>query len=837
MDSQEVKQHASGHWREIISRLSGIPVEILDCKNHGCPKCGGGKDRFRAFNDFDKTGGVMCNQCFTKASGNHCDGFSTLQWLTGKSFPEIMREVMDFLGLKDKPKQTRKKGLDYDSVEFKTLEPGAVSLFLAKKPPITFEAIQAVGGRFAIYQKLFPVIMVPVWGEFLTAADPCGWIMFAANGGPLFLKDKSKVKLKMLPGTQPGVIINTRVIKDQNNIPPKLLKVEGPTDVMATLSLSLDLPVFTNSNGAGEYPKDIHQKLVSGRELTIVHDADEPGQKGLETWVTELARSATLVRKLQLPYEVQPNHGKDIRDWLNENNEPQQFKALVDAGEIIQGGGKHEPEESEDIFEPDDPDRLARINLRQYESRIGGRVVYYKGSLFRWTKQKPFYCNLPTEEFTAKARPVVKTEFIQEQQSTNRKRVRPITNTLMSNIVKATESQCLISQSKNMPFWLDQSTHPLAGKRCLSLENGLLDLEKVVTSKDEKLQCTSELGTLTYPHSSDWFSMSSLPVTYDSEAICHEWVGFLVKAMEGDWERVATLQEWMGYLLLGSPKFQKCLLLVGEGGNGKSVFLAGMRALLGANNYSTLSIEDLNKDFELANLHGKLANITADMNEVDQVAEGVIKAITSGDPIHAKVKYKSGMTMIPTARLVFATNNLPRIADRSQGIWRRIILVPFDYQVKRSERIYGMDTEEYWQKELPGMLEWALMGLARLARKNEFTQSAASIERLREYREDSNPLESFFQSYFEPSEDSVVPLKDAYKLYRNWCVESGSRQMNNANFGRELQRSFKRSEGFKKSKRRVEGIMSACFEGIKIVQENTFAPTSEPIEEREPFDE
>lgn len=822
MDSKEVKQRASGHWREIVSRTSGVSIDLLDRKHHGCPKCGG-SDRFRALDDFDRTGGVICNQCFTKQTGNHCDGFSTVQWLTGKSFPDVIRDVMQFLGIQEtpKPKTEKPKGVNYGAIQWEPLEPNRVGLFLLKKQPITFEAIQAVGGRFAIYQRKFPVIMVPVWGEFLTAADPCGWVMYEANGGPLYMKDGTELKMKTLTGSVGGVILNTRAIKTLNDLPLRSIKVEGPTDLLALISKSIDLPAWTNSNGAGESVKDFNRRMVAGAELSIIHDADEPGQKGLEHWSTELAKSATLVRKLRLPYTTEPSHGKDLRDWLNEGNGPAQFKQLIANAEIVEGAGKHDPEESEDIFDVEDPDRLARINLDKYEQSIGGRVAYYKGALYRWTHQKPYYTELPTDEFIAKARKVIRTEFIAEQQSTSRKRVRPITNTLMNNLVKATESQSLVSHSKTMPFWLSDS-HQLSGRHCLSCKNGLIDLDTLIDKGIPANLPPGELPEYVHPHSPDWFSMSNVPAAYEPNSQCRKWINFLLKAMEGDIERISLLQEWFGYLLLGDARFQKCLLLVGDGKNGKSVLLAAMRAMLGKANYSSLSIEDLAKDFELANTIGKLANITADMNEVDQVAEGVIKAMASGDPIHVKVKYKAGVTMVPTARLVFATNNLPRISDRSQGTWRRLTLIPFNYIVTPEERVYGMDTEEFWQDELNGIFNWSLGGLYRLCKQNHFTYSKVCDQSLREYRSDSNPLDEFFENTLEPEAEAIVELEKVYKLYRTWCVQSGYNSMGVKKFGKEVERHFKRVEGFKRT-RLVQGrLRKSAFAGVRFVSTDFF---------------
>ena len=83
MEISEVKRHAAGRWAEIVGTLAGVNGETLSGRHQPCPRCGG-TDRFRAFGDFDQTGGCICNQC-----GKFADGFATVQWLTGQDFPAV----------------------------------------------------------------------------------------------------------------------------------------------------------------------------------------------------------------------------------------------------------------------------------------------------------------------------------------------------------------------------------------------------------------------------------------------------------------------------------------------------------------------------------------------------------------------------------------------------------------------------------------------------------------------------------------------------------------------------------------------------------------------------
>src|SRR5205807_310610 len=127
----------------------------------------------------------------------------------------------------------------------------------------------------------------------------------------------------------------------------------------------------------------------------------------------------------------------------------------------------------------------------------------------------------------------------------------------------------------------------------------------------------------------------------------------------------------------------------------------------------------------LASTLGKLANICAEVGELDKAAEGYLKAYTSGDAMQFERKYESSFSAMPTARLVLATNNPPRFSDKSDGVWRRLILLPLNVTIAEEERVYGMDKREWWEAsgELPGILNWALEGFDRLRLQGGFTRS------------------------------------------------------------------------------------------------------------------
>jgi P4 family phage/plasmid primase-like protien len=322
----------------------------------------------------------------------------------------------------------------------------------------------------------------------------------------------------------------------------------------------------------------------------------------------------------------------------------------------------------------------------------------------------------------------------------------------------------------------------------ISLANGLLDLEKLFGGE----------GDILLPHSPRWFSFTCLPYPYDPAADCTTWKKFLERNLEDDVERIALLQEWFGYCLTPDTSQQKFLLIEGDGGNGKSVACAALEATLGSDNCSHVPLELFGHRFQLEATLGKLANIAAEVGELDKAAEGYLKAFTSGDTMEFERKYKSAFSASPSARLVLATNNRPRFSDKSGGVWRWMILVPFQVKIEDDDpsRVSGMDKPTWWVEsgELPGIFNWALDGLRRLIEQGWFTKSEVCIDALKEYRTESNPARLFLTENCVEKSDGQIRCDLLYNSYVRWCQENGYSPLAERGFGKEVRRVYPKVE-------------------------------------------
>jgi len=256
-------------------------------------------------------------------------------------------------------------------------------------------------------------------------------------------------------------------------------------------------------------------------------------------------------------------------------------------------------------------------------------------------------------------------------------------------------------------------------------------------------------------------------------------------------QRILFIQEWFGYCLIPDTAQHKFLWLCGAGGNGKSIMLEVMRELVGRENVSDLQPERFGNTFARSQLEGKLLNVSAEMSAQATVADSLLKAIVTGDVIEAEQKYKPGYSFRPFAKLVAATNELPRLLDLSDGFGRRAIILKFNRQFSEAEQ--DKQLKDKLLQELPGILVWAVQGLQRLKQRGRFDIPTSSEAAVNEYRREADSVRLFADEVLIEDLNRGTLPQDLYNDYVQWCRSSGFHCLNINNFGKRLS-----SLGYKK---------------------------------------
>jgi len=318
---------------------------------------------------------------------------------------------------------------------------------------------------------------------------------------------------------------------------------------------------------------------------------------------------------------------------------------------------------------------------------------------------------------------------------------------------------------------------PAGSEWVMAFANGMLSMEQLLAG-------TAALEA----HSPEWLNLSVLPYVYNPKTRCPRWLRFLDQVLDGDEQRIRVLQEMFGYCLLRDSRFQKFFILQGDGGNGKSVILDVLKAMLGDENVSPLSLSNLGNNFMLAQLEDKLANIYTDLSDNQIIEEGHLKALSCGESVNADYKFKMPRAMRTTAKLIFSTNDPPAVRDKSEGVWRRLILIPFEVSIPESKQ--DRKLAEKLKVELPGIFNWAVEGLRRLLDQNGFSTSIKCEQALQQLRRESDPVLAFLEEQVVAYRGESVSAAKVYRRYRKWAKRQGHRVLNESAFGRALQRHY-----------------------------------------------
>ena len=346
-------------------------------------------------------------------------------------------------------------------------------------------------------------------------------------------------------------------------------------------------------------------------------------------------------------------------------------------------------------------------------------------------------------------------------------------------------------------------------KRFICLNNGVLSQGKYDVKP--KLE----------PLTKNIFNLGILPYSYNGTAKCPIWIKILEKVLPED-EARSFLQEWFGYNLVMHNTFGKFVIFVGEGANGKSVALTVLRELLGEKNVSSVMLETFTpqKSHFLAATMGRLANIVEEIGDIERVAEGLLKSYTTNGVLTVDRKYKDPIDFRPTARLTFATNNLPHFRDKSDAIWRRLVVVPFNIQILEKEQNQNYIDSNFWisSGELSGVFNWAYEGLVRLMKRGRFIEPETSMSYKRGFRDKCNSARLFLNEYCEPSAGTKVSTSELYRGYSEYCRESGFHSMSASHFNTEVERMFQKVERTKNPVRLGGEKRQRVWIGIKYTE-------------------
>ncbi len=282
------------------------------------------------------------------------------------------------------------------------------------------------------------------------------------------------------------------------------------------------------------------------------------------------------------------------------------------------------------------------------------------------------------------------------------------------------------------------------------------------------------------PHDPDQYHTMVTSAPFNAAAECPTWMSFLDWAMRGDKELVDFLQRAAGYSATGHIREQVFFLCYGIGGNGKSTFLNTVMHVLA--DYATSCDIELflmspsqrmgSANEELLALRGVRLVYAFEPTEGRALQESRIKQITGGERITARPLYGKPVHFSPKFSLWLATNHRPVIRGTDDGIWRRVVLIPWKAKITADEKDESLGDKLI--AEAPGIMRWILEGAYKWHREGLRVPEQVR-DQTASYRDEMDLLGAFLEQCCKLQEDTTERSSVLYETFKAWCETQGER--------------------------------------------------------------
>lgn len=288
------------------------------------------------------------------------------------------------------------------------------------------------------------------------------------------------------------------------------------------------------------------------------------------------------------------------------------------------------------------------------------------------------------------------------------------------------------------------------------------------------------------PFDPDVISRNKVMTNYNPSARSEAMDTILNNVTRDNKQLRSLLEEMAGYILLNRNELGKCFILTGEGSNGKSTILKCIKDMVGEENTASLGLDELGQRFKTAELFGKLLNIGDDIKNGYIEDNSVFKKLVTGDAVTVERKGGDPFAFENYSKLLFACNDVPRINDTSNGLKRRLVIIPFNARFDQNRKKY--DPFIIDKVKEPIALEYLLLlaidGLKRVLQTRKFTDVEEVAEVMAEYEKANNPILQFLEDVQVEDETCAK----VYERYGWWCAANGYKPVSSRGLGIELKR-------------------------------------------------
>lgn len=325
--------------------------------------------------------------------------------------------------------------------------------------------------------------------------------------------------------------------------------------------------------------------------------------------------------------------------------------------------------------------------------------------------------------------------------------------------------------------------------------------EPEMATTDRELDCDPYLlgvrnGVIDLRTGRHYFNQPEMRITrycnagFAEDATCPQWLRFLDQIFINDTATIECVQRLLGCTLLGLATEEILIICYGHGSNGKSVFSNVVHKIMGGyaitappSLLTARRQDDTGPRNDLAALAGARYVSINEMQAGDRLDEQVVKMLAGREPISARFLHQEFFEFTPSFTPWLRTNHKPIITGLDDGIWRRLVLLPFSRKFADHEKDPAL--EQKLLDEQDAILMWMVEG-AKLYLQDGIKLSPRMRSELGTYRSESDLLGEFLSDQTRPDPTGKANQGTLYKSYREWCEECGVRPLSKKTFTQRL---------------------------------------------------
>ena len=313
----------------------------------------------------------------------------------------------------------------------------------------------------------------------------------------------------------------------------------------------------------------------------------------------------------------------------------------------------------------------------------------------------------------------------------------------------------------------------------------------------------------------------SLPHNYSPKQDSPYFMDWLKDILCDEKQYIDTALDVMAYTLWPEYDDHMFVMMTGDGRNGKSTFLNVIKAILGDENCSSVSLKQLVENrFAPAALDGKMANLSGESSGVilGHGELNILKELSAGGQIDVEHKGKQGYKMKNTAKLFFSVNRAPNFKENSEALRRRMIVIPFGKTIENMDP----NIEKRLIEEAPGITNMLVQRMKNIVQSNNNTfkitrgnglLQAAQQRMLSTYNSIANWAEETLIQTKDLSEH--ITVDDAYVYYKNWCDKAGEFVQPRKRFTRDMNDYYIADKNLQYKNARHGEEITKVFAGVK----------------------